>query len=202
MLCIPLLWCPYCRGNPTEGVTVWMPVAAVALGLAGLLAVVVTMVMCVWVRRLKTQLQDSARLLSDFTTSKSSSPDVGTYPPPLSLPPLSLSPISLPSLSHLSPMPEYILFLACIIHVSMRDEKEGRKKQARSNKHPRQKQHSTPKAVTFPKKNELPRVHVYTSPAPKGGTELRLGKLHNAAFSVACLVCSYIYLVSCGTLVI
>ena len=40
----------------------------------------------------------------------------------------------------------------------MRDEKEGRKKQARSNKHPRQKQHSTPKAVTFPKKNELLRV--------------------------------------------
>ena len=37
----------------------------------------------------------------------------------------------------------------------MRDEKEERKKQARSNK---AKQHSTPKAVTFPKKNELPRV--------------------------------------------
>ena len=33
--------------------------------------------------------------------------------------------------------------------------KEERKKQARSNK---AKQHSTPKAVTFPKKNELPRV--------------------------------------------
>ena len=37
----------------------------------------------------------------------------------------------------------------------MRDEKEERKKQARSNK---AKQHSTPKAVTFPRKNELPRV--------------------------------------------
>ena len=32
---------------------------------------------------------------------------------------------------------------------------EGRKKQARSNK---AKQHSTPKAVTFPKKNKLPQV--------------------------------------------
>ena len=39
-------------------------------------------------------------------------------------------------------------------HVLMRDEKEGRRKQARSNK----QQHSTPKAVTFLKKNELPRV--------------------------------------------
>ena len=34
------------------------------------------------------------------------------------------------------------------IHVLMRDEKEERKKQARSNKQTRQ--HSTPKAVTFP----------------------------------------------------
>ena len=41
----------------------------------------------------------------------------------------------------------------------MRDEKEGRKKQARSNKQQfKAKPHSTPKAVTFPKKNELPRV--------------------------------------------
>ena len=32
----------------------------------------------------------------------------------------------------------------------MRDEKEGRKKQARSNKQQQAKQHSTPKAVTFP----------------------------------------------------
>ena len=38
----------------------------------------------------------------------------------------------------------------------MRDEKEGRKKQARSKN--KAKQHSTPKAVTFPKINELPRV--------------------------------------------
>ena len=39
------------------------------------------------------------------------------------------------------------------IHVLMRDEKEGGKKQARSNKQQsKAKQHS--KAVTFPKKNE------------------------------------------------
>ena len=36
----------------------------------------------------------------------------------------------------------------------MKGEKEGRKKQTNNNA----KQHSTPKAVTFPKKNELPRV--------------------------------------------
>ena len=40
----------------------------------------------------------------------------------------------------------------------MRDEKEERKKQARSKKTNKAKQHSTPKAVTFPKKNELPCV--------------------------------------------
>ena len=41
----------------------------------------------------------------------------------------------------------------------MRDEKEERKKQARSNKQTiKAKQHSTPKAVTFPRKNELRRV--------------------------------------------
>ena len=40
----------------------------------------------------------------------------------------------------------------------MRDEKEERKKQARSNKTNKAKQHSTPKAVTFPRKNELPQV--------------------------------------------
>ena len=45
------------------------------------------------------------------------------------------------------------------IHVSMRDEKEERKKQARSNKQTNKaKQHSTPKAVIFLRKNELPRV--------------------------------------------
>ena len=41
-----------------------------------------------------------------------------------------------------------------IVHVLMRDEKEGRKKQTNN----KAKQHSTPKAVTFPKINELPRV--------------------------------------------
>ena len=45
------------------------------------------------------------------------------------------------------------------VHVIMRDEKEGRKKQARSNEQIRQSNtaHSR-QAVTFPKKNELPRV--------------------------------------------
>ena len=45
----------------------------------------------------------------------------------------------------------------------MRDEEEERSKQGQTNN--KAKQHSTPKAVTFPKKNELPRVghvHVYT----------------------------------------
>ena len=41
------------------------------------------------------------------------------------------------------------------VHVLMRDEKEERKQEQTNNK---AKQHSTPKAVTFPKKNELPRV--------------------------------------------
>ena len=41
----------------------------------------------------------------------------------------------------------------------MRDEKEERSKQGQTNNEA--KQHSTPKAVTFPKKNELPHVHVY-----------------------------------------
>ena len=45
---------------------------------------------------------------------------------------------------------------AYYIHVLMRDEKEGRKKQGLTNN--TAKQHSTPKAVTFPKKNDLPRV--------------------------------------------
>ena len=40
-----------------------------------------------------------------------------------------------------------------------RDEKEGRKKQARSNKQQgKATQHTQFKAVPFPKKNELPRV--------------------------------------------
>ena len=42
------------------------------------------------------------------------------------------------------------------IHVLMRDEKEGRSKQGQTNN--KTKQHSTPKAVTFPKRNGLPRV--------------------------------------------
>ena len=48
------------------------------------------------------------------------------------------------------------------IHVLMRDEKEGRKKQARSNKTTRQiKQHNTPKVVTFPKKSEHVRINLH-----------------------------------------
>ena len=42
------------------------------------------------------------------------------------------------------------------MHVFMTDEKEERSKQGQTNN--KAKQHSTPKAVTFPKKNELPRV--------------------------------------------
>ena len=42
------------------------------------------------------------------------------------------------------------------MHVLMRDEKEGRSKQCQTNN--KAKQHSTTKAVTFPKKNELPRA--------------------------------------------
>ena len=41
------------------------------------------------------------------------------------------------------------------IYFLMRDEKEGRSNKA--------KQHSTPKAVTFPKKNELPWVELETT---------------------------------------
>ena len=45
----------------------------------------------------------------------------------------------------------------------MRDEKEGRKKEASKVKQTNKaKQHSTPKAVTFPKKNELPQVGLGT----------------------------------------
>ena len=40
----------------------------------------------------------------------------------------------------------------------MRDEKEERKKQGQANN--KAKQHSPPKVVTFPKKNELPRVEI------------------------------------------
>ena len=42
------------------------------------------------------------------------------------------------------------------VHVLMRDEKKERSKQGQTNN--KAKQHSTPKAVTFPKKNELSRV--------------------------------------------
>ena len=49
-----------------------------------------------------------------------------------------------------------------ILHVLMRDErrKEERSKQGQTNN--KVKQHSTPKAVTFLKKNELPQVGLGT----------------------------------------
>ena len=49
-------------------------------------------------------------------------------------------------------------FHVYIIIILMRDEKEERIKRGQTNK---AKQHSTPKAVTFSKKNELPRVGLY-----------------------------------------
>ena len=51
----------------------------------------------------------------------------------------------------------YILYMYIHVHVLMRDEKEGRKKQTNN----KAKQHSTPKAVTFPKKNELRHVYIH-----------------------------------------
>ena len=42
------------------------------------------------------------------------------------------------------------------MYIYLRDEKKERSKQGQ--KHDKAKQHSTHKAVTFPKKNELPRV--------------------------------------------
>ena len=59
-------------------------------------------------------------------------------------------------------------YVCMCIHVLMRDEKEGRKKQARSNKQTnnKAKQHTTPKAVTFPKKNELHKMYI-----PREGLE-------------------------------
>ena len=58
----------------------------------------------------------------------------------------------------------------------MRDEKEGRKKQGQTNN--KAKQHSTPKAVTFPRKNELPRV----------------GLEPTTLYSRECYVCMYMYM--------
>ena len=50
------------------------------------------------------------------------------------------------------------MYMNMNIHVLMRDErrKEERSKQDQTNN--KAKQHSTPKAVAFPKKNELPQV--------------------------------------------
>ena len=51
---------------------------------------------------------------------------------------------------------KYMYMYVVYIHVLMRDKKEESSKQGQTNN--KAKQHSTPKAVTFPKKNELPRV--------------------------------------------
>ena len=56
------------------------------------------------------------------------------------------------------------IYMLCM-HVLMRDKKEGRKKQARSNKQQLGKATRTPKAVTFPKKNELPRSQSSIEPS-------------------------------------
>ena len=50
----------------------------------------------------------------------------------------------------------YRIIVLEYVHVLMRDEKEERSKQGQTNN--KAKQHSTSKAVTFPKKNVLPRV--------------------------------------------
>ena len=42
------------------------------------------------------------------------------------------------------------------VYTCFNERKEGRSKQGQTNN--KAKQHSTPKAVTFPKKNELPQV--------------------------------------------
>ena len=54
--------------------------------------------------------------------------------------------------------------------------REGRKKQARLNKH-KIKQYNTPKSVNFPKKNELPRVghvHVHLTEPNSLGINFRI----------------------------
>ena len=60
-----------------------------------------------------------------------------------------------PAVTRIHVIISYYLHIAQVL---MRDErrKEGRSKQDQTNN--KAKQHSTPKAVTFPKKNELPQV--------------------------------------------
>ena len=58
-----------------------------------------------------------------------------------------------------------------IVHVLMRDEKK--EKEASKIKQTNEaKQHSTPKAVTFPKKNELPRVGLEPTTRQLGPTDV------------------------------
>ena len=55
----------------------------------------------------------------------------------------------------------YVIASRALIHynvrILMRDERRKEERSKRSNKN-KAEQHSTPKAVTFPKKNELPQV--------------------------------------------
>ena len=56
---------------------------------------------------------------------------------------------------------EIVSYAITVVHVLMRDEKEGRKKQARSNKQQGKATQHTQGMHTFPKKNELPRVELH-----------------------------------------
>ena len=62
--------------------------------------------------------------------------------------------------SHIHLKGMHIVYLNCM-HVLMRDErrKEERSKQGQTNN--KAKKHSTPKAVTFPKKNDMYITHAY-----------------------------------------
>ena len=77
----------------------------------------------------------------------------------------------------------------------MRCEKEGRKKQARSNKEQGKATHSTPKAVTFPKINELPRVGLEP-------TTLYTLHVHNICYYMYITTSYYMYVPSLNTLVL
>ena len=72
-----------------------------------------------------------------------STPKAVTFPKKNELPQVGLEPTTLYTLD-------------MYIHVLIRDEKEERSKQGHTNN--KAKQHNTPKAVTSPKKNELPQV--------------------------------------------
>ena len=81
----------------------------------------------------------------------------------------------------------------CVLYcnVLMRDErrKEERSKQDQTNN--KAKQHSTPKAVTFPKKNELPQVHVYTCILMRDEEGRKYMYIHSKQGQCACI---YMYI--------